>query len=536
MAFRCNDGTSSMQSGFCGASEFSFDLENDYRRSPRKQNVQQLREDRSVQKQQPPTPVKENQSKDEWTNADPLEASENEVPQADDTFMVVVNEEEFQNDGKDEELGEHIKEKEEEHAYNYSDMKLGSICCWCVPMPLSSFEDCMHRTLYWFKLNKDQLLAGLAVAIGQVPQVTSYAVLAGVSPSVAIQATWIMNVVTSIFGGRPGMVSGATALSVIPLIDLIQTDGISYMFYAIMFAGMLQMAFGALKLGRVLRFLPHSALVGYMNAMAVIIIFSQLKYFKLPHNGINAEAGDGRLYQYQFNFIKVLYDSTPWVSRSTIIAMSVEAALALVICFTFPRISKAIPSTALAFFILTALEWSVARYTGFPSVLVGDYVSLSGPSFPIPILMDSKYNLPPINYDTWKKVWPCGLSLFTNAIIDSLLTYRVCSERVKTRGSSSRMAFGQGLAQFASAFLGGMGGAGSLDQTIINFKSGGQTVLSTFVAGLILFVIAAGAYPAVNIVPLSAIVGVMFYSVRLTCIEIELSMLRIAYLFAIMIF
>jgi SulP family sulfate permease len=209
--------------------------------------------------------------------------------------------------------------------------------------------------------------------------------------------------------------------------------------------------------------------------------------------------------------------------------MSVEAALALFICLIFPRISKAIPSTVLAFFILTALEWSVARYTGFPSVLIGDYVSLSGPFFPIPILIDSKYNLPPINYDTWKKIWPCGLSLFTNSLIDSLLTYRVCSERVKTRGSSSRMAFGQGLAQFASAFFGGMGGAGSLDQTMINLKSGGQTVLSTFVAALVLFVIASGAYPAVNIVPLSAVVGVMFYSVRSTSFEV---VIWIAYLFA----
>jgi MFS superfamily sulfate permease-like transporter len=510
MAFRCNDGANSMQSGLCGASEYSFDFENDYGKGSRKQKIQSPRDERSIRSVQQ-QPVTLNHSKDESVNLEAAEPSEIEIPQEGETFMVVVNEEEFQPDvGKDEEQGEVIADAD---AYNYNDMTLGSILCWCVPSPITSFDDCLHRTLYWFKLNKDELMASLAVAIGQVPQVTSYAILAGVPPLMALQATWVMNVITSIFAGRPGMVSGTTALSAIPLIDLVQTDGISYIFYAIMFAGILQMAFGLLRLGRVLRFVPHSAMVGYMNAMAVIIIFSQLKYFKLPHEGINLEAGDGRLYQYHFNCIKVLYDSTPWVSRSTIIAMSIEAALAFVICIAFPRISKAIPSPVLAFFIVTALEWSVARYTGFPSVLVGDYLTLTGPSFPMPILIDSKYTLPPINYDTWKKIWPCGLSLFANSLIDSLLTYRVCSERVKTRGSSSRMAFGQGLAQFTSAFLGGLGGGGMVDQSIINLKSGGETGLSTFAAGLVLFVIVAGAYPAVGIVPLSAVAGVMLYSV-----------------------
>jgi len=434
MTFKCNDGAS-MQSGLCGASEYSFDFDNEYKKSQQKHLKANAKEDPSSLT----SPVKETPSKDESANRQGNESGENECP-AEETFMVVVNEDEFRSDVN--ELNVDTDEKVNEEPFNYKDMELGSIFCWCAPTGLSSYHDGVLRTLHWFQLNKDELMAGIAVAIGQVPQATSYALLAGVSPSMAIQTTWMMNIITSIFGGRPGMISGTTALSAIALIDLIQNEGESYIFYAVMLAGILQMVFGFFRLGRVLRFVPHSAMVGYVNAMGIIISLAQIKYFKIPGEGINVESGDGRLYQYHFNFIKVLYEGTPWVDLSTIIVMIIEATLAFFVCIAFPRISKMIPSPVLAFLLVTALEWSVARYIGFPSTLIGDYTStLSTPLLPIPIVFDSRFSLPPMNYDTWKKVWPSGLSVFVTTLADSLLTYRVTIEKVKSRGSSSRMAF-----------------------------------------------------------------------------------------------
>jgi SulP family sulfate permease len=356
----------------------------------------------------------------------------------------------------------------------------------------------------------------IAVAAGQVPEVTSYALLAGVSPILALQATWIMGVITALFGGRPGIINGATAASAVASINLVNSDGVDYLFYAIMLAGLLQIGFGVLQLGKLLRFVPYSAMVGFVNAMALIMIFAQLKFLKVPGVGVNASGTGEERGVYignHANYYSVLYGSTPWIDLTTLSVMLIEAGLTLTICILFPKMTKIIPGTFLALSFVTILEWSVARQVGFPGTLVRDFAPIETPSMPRPIFMDSTYSVPPLNFDTFKKIWPTAIAMFAVTTVENLLAFRVVGDKTETKGSSNRMVVGQGLAQFVSAILGGMGGGAQLGQSIVNYKSGGVTCLSNFFAGSFLFLILAGAYPAVGIVPLGAVIGIMLYAV-----------------------
>lgn len=397
----------------------------------------------------------------------------------------------------------------------FSAMVVGAVCCWYNPIPIQSFKDFVYRTIYWTGLNKDQILGGLVVAFGQVPEVTSYAILAGVSPNHALQTTWIMGVITAIVGGRPGMISGATASTAIASINLVRSYGVEFLSYAVMLAGLMQIAFGFLQLGRLLRFVPHSAMVGFANAASIIIIFAQLKFLKIPGQGINAQAGEPRAIQigHHSNYYSVLFSYTPWINLETLTVMLIEAALTLFICILFPKITKIIPGTFVALTFVTILEWSVARQVGFPGLLVQDYQSLETPSISRLIFMDSTTTVPPISFDTFKKVWPTAIALFAVSTVETLLTSRVVGDKTEIKGSENLMTAAQGLAQFVSALLGGIGGGAQIGQSIVNYKSGGTTCLSSFFAGAILFVLLAGAYPAVGCVPLGAIIGLMLYAV-----------------------
>lgn len=315
-------------------------------------------------------------------------------------------------------------------------------------------------------------------------------------------------------GGGRGLISGVTPAIAITLIGLLQSFGMGYVVYATLFASLLQFAFGILRIGNLLKLIPYPVMVGFLNSTALVIIFSQLMLFKDP----NAfEQGQSRPYyevSYHMNAFAPLVGGD-WVSASTSIVMSIEAALTFAIALGLPRVTKCIPSALVALVAITGLEWGVARMVGYSGALVGDITNIETPIWPIPFFLSDSYTLPPLNLDTFVTVLPTGLSVFFIAQMESLLVLKhIRSINQEGEFDTNLVATSQGVGQFLASFCGGMAGSTSISQSVILRECGGLSNSATFFAAVFLFGICAGAYTAVSIVPLGYIVGINVFAVR----------------------
>jgi len=281
----------------------------------------------------------------------------------------------------------------------------------------------------------------------------------------------------------------------------------------VMLAGLAQMAFGILQLGRLIRLVSHPVMIGFVNSAAFIVAISQIRYLKERDGGV---AAGGRDYEisHHTNAYNVLLDSAPWVDNATLIAMLVEAGCSFLLCLLLRKVTRIVPSSLVAIVLVTAAEWAIVRMIGIKTPLIADEISTASTykNYPWPSFLDDEVAFPSLSLDTLNKIWPTSLSLFAVTLVESLLTFQVVGDFTETFGSASRMAFGQGLGQFVSGLLGGMGGGGMVGQTVVNNRSDGITGVSCFVAGLSMFIILLGAKPAVDVVPVSALIGVMYYA------------------------
>jgi len=396
--------------------------------------------------------------------------------------------------------------------YSFAEIPVGFLLCWCKPTRVTNAKDFFQRTSNWTALNKGEFLSSLTVACVLVPEVISYAILAGIPPEWALTTAWIMCILTSIMGCGAKLISGPTASIAVALLTLVQNHGLAYVPYAVMFASFFQMAFGFFRCGEFIRFIPFPVMVGFLNAMALITAIFQIRYFKdlesLPE-------GDARTYQIGLhtNYFSVLYAGT-WVSFSTGMVMLIEALVTFASTLVISKFFKLIPGSLIAILLVTGLEWAVGRNTGHPGKLVGDLAHISTPNLPTPFFLSDTFEYPPINYETFKIVWPTGIALFFVSQIESLLVHRHVSDETKTEEESgaSNIALSQGIAQFLSSLLGGMGGTSMLGQSEVLIKSGGQSNLSTFSTGVILMIVNMVAIPAINIIPLGCIAGIMLWA------------------------
>ena len=357
---------------------------------------------------------------------------------------------------------------------------------------------------HWLVLNKQQILSGLTVSLAQVPEAIAFSFVAGVDPHVGLTAAWIMGIVTSIAGGRPGMVSGATGATAVVMVDLVKTNGVDYLFYAVMLAGLFEILFGLLRLGKLLRFIPHPVMVGFCNGLAIIIGLAQFSNFKTQ-----IDLGENRRTMEVGGSFNVFTDDVPWITGATAGFVALEVSLTFLIAVLLPLWTTAVPSSMVGIIVSTAIEWGIVRQVGSETNTVGEIASVKG-SFPVPIWVDDNYNIPTLNTDTFTIVLPTAIIVAVVSLVESLMTLELIDEMTETVGSPNREALGQGLAQFLSGMLGSMGGCAMIGQSMINVKSGGTTRLSTFVAGLFLLIIVLVAYPVINIIPVAALAGVMF--------------------------
>lgn len=335
---------------------------------------------------------------------------------------------------------------------------------------LSGFQSLRNVNL------KNEILAGLTVAMTMIPESLSFAILAGLSPLTGLYAAFLMGIVTAVFGGRPGMVSGGAGATVIVLIALASSHGVQYLFGAIILGGIIQILVGTFKLGKFVRLIPQPVMYGFLNGLAVIIFMAQVAQFKVVKDGI-----------------------TTWMEGSALMIMAGLTALTILIVLIFSKVTKAVPASLVAIIIVSVLVY----FFNIETKKVIDIASVSGslPSFHIPEI--------PFTLETLKIIFPYSLVMAGVGLIESLLTLNMVDEITNTKGKSNKEAVAQGIANITNGFFGGMGGCAMVAQTLVNIGAGARTRISAIVGSLtILFIILAGS-SVIEQIPMAALVGVM---------------------------
>ena len=336
----------------------------------------------------------------------------------------------------------------------------------------------MKKYLNLFDLSQkvnynNEVLSGLTVALALVPEAVAFALIAGLSPLTGLYAAFMMGLVTSVLGGRPGMISGATGAIAVVLVSLAQTHGVEYIFATVILAGIIQISAGLLRLGKLMRLVPQPVIFGFVNGLAVVIFMSQLVSFQ--DNGGN------------------------WLSGEPLYIILGLVLLTMLIIWGLPKISKAIPASLVA--ILTI--FGIVLAFGIDTKTVGDIASIEG-GFP-------PFHIPSINwsFDTLILVLPYAAIVAGVGLIESLLTLNIIDEITETRGRGNKEAVAQGIANVLSGFFSGMGGCAMIGQSLINISSGARARLSGIVASIMLLVFIMFGASIIEKLPIAALTGLM---------------------------
>ncbi|MGI9275233.1 MAG: SulP family inorganic anion transporter [Endozoicomonas sp.] len=337
---------------------------------------------------------------------------------------------------------------------------------------------------------KNDLLSGLTVALALVPEAVAFAFVAGVEPLVGLYAAFMVGLITAAIGGRPGMISGATGALAVVMVSLVADHGVQYLFATVVLMGILQVLAGVLKLGKFIRMVPHSVMLGFVNGLAIVIFLAQLNQFGVE-NGMGWLAG---------TFMEGSVIDVAWMESGSLFMMLGLVALTMAIIHFLPKLTTAIPSSLVAIIVVTGLVIAL----GLDTRTVGEVAGIAGglPTFSIPMV--------PINLETLAIIFPYSLVLAAIGIIESLLTLRMVDEITETHGSSNRECVGQGVANVVTGFFGGMGGCAMIGQSMINVNSGGRGRLSGISAALFLLMFILVGSSLIEIIPVAALVGVMF--------------------------
>lgn len=342
----------------------------------------------------------------------------------------------------------------------------------------------MIPTLSRFEETKINVLSGITVALALVPEAIAFAMVAHVSPLTGLYAAFILVLITSIWGGRPGMVSGASGATAVVMTALVVSHGVEYLFAAVVLMGLLQILFAVAKLSKFVRLIPHPVMLGFINGLAIVIFLAQLDHFK----------------------IKTPQGVEQWMPDSALLIMLGLVALAMLVIYLTPRVTRAIPATLSGVLVVTAL---VVIFK-IPTVTVGDIASLSGslPSFHLPEV--------PWTWHTLAIIFPYSLIMAANALVETLLTLNLIDEMTDTRGKPNKESLAQGVSNVACGFFGAMGGCAMLGESIINVSNGAIRRLSGITTAIFLISFILFASKLIEQIPVAALVGVMFVVVEKT--------------------
>ncbi len=320
----------------------------------------------------------------------------------------------------------------------------------------------------WLGNIRPDLLSGLVVALALIPEAIAFSIIAGVDPKVRLYASFSIAVITAITGGRPGMISAATAATAVLMITLVRDHGLEYLLAATVLAGLIQIGCGLAGLGRFMRFVSKSVMTGFVNALAILIFMAQLPELDLANPGVT------------------------WLTWALV-------AAGLAIIYLVPRLTTAIPSPLVTIIVLTALIW----VTGWDVRTVGDMGALPD-TLPVFLIPDI-----PLNLDTLLIILPYSIAVAIVGLLESLMTQNIVDELTDTKSNRNQECVGQGIANTATGFIGGMAGCAMIGQSIINVKSGGRGRLSSVTAGVVLLILVVGLGDLVAIIPMAALVAIM---------------------------
>ena len=324
---------------------------------------------------------------------------------------------------------------------------------------------------------KTNLLSGLTVALALVPEAIAFALVAHVSPLTGLYAAVLVSFITSAFGGRPGMISGAAGALAVVMVALVVQHGAQYLFAAIVLMGVLQVLFALARLGKFIRMVPYPVMLGFVNGLAIVIFVAQFEHFKL-----GAADGGG------------------WMAGPQLWTMLGLVALTMAIIYLTPKVTKAVPATLVGILSVALL----AHFAGIETKTVGELGSIAGglPGFHIPDV--------PFNLETLRIVFPYSLVLAGVGLIETLLTLTLIDEITDTRGQPNRESMAQGVANIVTALFGGMGGCAMIGQSMINVGNGARGRLSGIAASLFLLSFILFGSSVIEQIPLAALIGVMF--------------------------
>jgi sulfate permease, SulP family len=333
----------------------------------------------------------------------------------------------------------------------------------------------MHNSINEIRTN---LLSGLTVALAMVPEAIAFALIAHVSPLTGLYAAIIVCLITAVFGGRPGMISGATGALAVVMVALVVEHGVDYLFATVVLMGLLQVTFALFKLGKFIRMVPYPVMLGFVNGLAIVIFLAQFGHFKeLGADGVSL-----------------------WMSGAALYTMLGLTALTMLLIYLIPLLTKAIPSSLGAIIIVS----TIVGFFGLDTKTVGDLGSIAGgmPAFHLP---DVAYN-----FETLQIIFPYAFLLACIGLIETLLTLNLIDDMTNTRGRPNKESMAQGAANIITGFFGGMGGCAMIGQSMININNGALKRLSgiataIFLASFILFL-----SHWIELIPLAALIGVMF--------------------------
>lgn len=324
---------------------------------------------------------------------------------------------------------------------------------------------------------RTEVLAGLTVALALVPEAIAFALIAGLSPLTGLYAAFTIGLVTSLLGGRPGMISGATGAVAVVIVALAKSHGVEYIFAAVVLAGVFQILVGVLKLGKLIRLVPYPVMFGFVNGLAIVIFMAQLDQFK-------AIGVDGIAH---------------WMGGQSLYLMLGLVLLTMLIIWGLPKLTKAIPASLTAILVISAITIGLQIDTK----TVGDIASIQGgfPPFHIPAV--------PVTMETLMIILPYAAIVAGVGLIESLLTLNIVDEITQTRGWGNKECVAQGTANMVTGFFSGMGGCAMIGQSLINVSSGARTRISGIVASVMLLVFIMFGSSLIERLPMAALTGVM---------------------------
>ncbi|WP_038032916.1 SulP family inorganic anion transporter [Thermonema rossianum] len=320
---------------------------------------------------------------------------------------------------------------------------------------------------------KTEVLSGITVALALVPEAVAFAFIAGLSPLTGLYAAFVMGLITALFGGRPGMISGATGAVAVVIVTLAKSHGVEYVLATVVLAGILQMAAGFFKLGKLIRLVPHPVIFGFVNGLAIIIFMSQLDQFKDANGN--------------------------WLHGPTLYVFLGLVLLTMLVIWGLPKITKAVPASLSAILLV----FGIVSVFKLDTKTVGDLASIKG-SFP-------PFHLPavPLRWETLSIIFPYAAIVAAVGLIESLLTLNIVDEATDSRGNGNREAVAQGAANVLSGLFSGMGGCAMIGQSLINISNGARARLSGIVAALMLLVFIMFGSSLIEQVPMAALTGLM---------------------------